>query len=116
MAAASDTLQKQLAVIEFLVCENETVGNILKRMQEVYVEDTVDHSTVRQLAQRSSGKGRHTNIGDCRAAAATAAADKIWLHNSEPEWSEITRILKERRNSKLGFRQEISWRQFSGFR
>jgi hypothetical protein len=37
------------AAIEFLVCENETAGNILKRMQKVYVEDTVDHSTVSQL-------------------------------------------------------------------
>lgn len=108
LATASDARQKQLA--EFLVSENETVGNIPKRMQKVYVEDTVDHSTVSQLAERTPGKGRHTKILNCSKAA---AGDKIWLHHSEPETKRqsmkwIMRILRGRRNSKLGFRQEKS--------
>jgi hypothetical protein len=42
MAAALDIRQKQRAVIEFLVCENDTVGNIHKRLQKVYGDDAVD--------------------------------------------------------------------------
>jgi hypothetical protein len=50
MAAATGARQTQLAAIDFLVCENEMVGHFLKRMQKAYVEDTVDHITVSQLA------------------------------------------------------------------
>ncbi|XP_021925029.1 putative uncharacterized protein FLJ37770 [Zootermopsis nevadensis] len=57
-------LRKQRAVIEFLVCENETVGNIHKRLQKVYGEDTVDRRTVSHWAQRTSGKGGHADIRD----------------------------------------------------
>ncbi|KAJ4450334.1 hypothetical protein ANN_01754 [Periplaneta americana] len=40
-------LQKQRAVIEFLCCENETVGNIHKRLKKVYGDAAVDYSTVK---------------------------------------------------------------------
>jgi hypothetical protein len=36
MAAVLDVHQKQRAVIEFLVCENETVEKIHKPLQKVY--------------------------------------------------------------------------------
>jgi hypothetical protein len=35
MAAVREVRQKQRAVIEFLLCENETVGKIHKRLQKV---------------------------------------------------------------------------------
>jgi hypothetical protein len=44
MAAALDVRQKQRAVTEFLCCENETVGNIQKRLKNVYAVDAVDRS------------------------------------------------------------------------
>ncbi|XP_021922427.1 putative uncharacterized protein FLJ37770 [Zootermopsis nevadensis] len=59
-----DVRQKQRAVIEFLVCENEAMGNIHKRLQKVYGEETVDRSKVCRWAQRTSGKGGHANICD----------------------------------------------------
>jgi hypothetical protein len=64
MAAVRDIHQKQHAVIEFLVSEYKMVGNIHKRLQKVYGEDTIDHSTVCCWAQRTSGKGEHANISD----------------------------------------------------
>jgi hypothetical protein len=56
MAAAHDIHQKQRAVIEFVVCENETVGNIHKRLQKVYGNDAVDRSTVGRWAKQLFGK------------------------------------------------------------
>jgi hypothetical protein len=64
MAAALDVRQKQLAVIEFLCCENETVGNIYKILKNVYGDDADDHSTVSWWARRSSGENGHANIWD----------------------------------------------------
>jgi hypothetical protein len=45
MAAVLNVCKKQRAVIEFLCCENETVGNIHKRLKNVYEDDAVDHGT-----------------------------------------------------------------------
>ena len=42
MAAPMDMHMKQRAVIEFLVLEKETVGNIHKRLQNVYGNSAVD--------------------------------------------------------------------------
>lgn len=64
MAAALHVRQKQRAVIEFLCCENETVGNIHKRLKRVYGDDAVDRSTVSRWAQRVSGENGHANIQD----------------------------------------------------
>ena len=52
MAATLDIRQKQHAVIEFLCCENETVGNIHKRLKRVYGAAAVDRSTVSRWASR----------------------------------------------------------------
>jgi hypothetical protein len=38
MAVVCDIPQKQQAVTEFPVCENENVGNILKQVQKAYRE------------------------------------------------------------------------------
>jgi hypothetical protein len=46
MAPVSDTRYKQRAVIEFLVGEKESVGNIHKRLCAVYGSFAVDRSTV----------------------------------------------------------------------
>lgn len=52
MASASDIRHKQRAVIEFLVAEEETVGNIHKRLCKVYGTSAVDRSTVGRWARR----------------------------------------------------------------
>jgi hypothetical protein len=49
MAAGLDVHQKHRAVIKFFCCENETVGNIDKRLKNVYGDDAIDCSTVSQL-------------------------------------------------------------------
>jgi hypothetical protein len=64
MAAAVDVHQKQCAVIEFLCCENETVGNIHKRLKNVHGDGAVDRSTVSRWARRLSGESGHANIRD----------------------------------------------------
>jgi hypothetical protein len=46
MAPVSDTRYKQRAVIEFLVAEKESVGNIHKRLCDVYGSCAVYRSTV----------------------------------------------------------------------
>jgi hypothetical protein len=38
--------EEQRAVIKFLCCGNETVGNIHKRLKNVHGDDAVDRSTV----------------------------------------------------------------------
>ena len=57
MAPVSDTRYKQRAVIEFLVAERESVGNIHKRLCAVYGSCAVDRSTVGRLVQRVKALG-----------------------------------------------------------
>jgi transposase len=62
MAAVLDVRQKQRGLIEFLCCENETVGNIHKRLKNVQGGDAVGRSTVSRWARRLSGESGHANI------------------------------------------------------
>ncbi|PNF30228.1 hypothetical protein B7P43_G02536 [Cryptotermes secundus] len=55
---------RQRAVIEFLCCGNETVGNLHKRLKNVCGDEAVDRSSVGRWARRLSGEGGHTNIRD----------------------------------------------------
>ncbi|PSN35826.1 hypothetical protein C0J52_22744 [Blattella germanica] len=64
MAATLDIRQKQRAVIEFLCCENESVGNIHKRLKRVYGAAAVDRSTVNRWASRLRDERGHANIRD----------------------------------------------------
>jgi len=57
MASVSDTRYKQRAVIEFLVAEKESVGNIHKRLCVVYGSCAVDWSTVVRWVQRVNASG-----------------------------------------------------------
>ena len=52
MAAHLKLRQNQTAVIEFLVAEGETLVNILRRLQNVYMENTLDCSNVRRWVSR----------------------------------------------------------------
>jgi len=52
MAFVSDTHYKQQPVIEFLVAEKESVGNIHKQLCGVYGSCAVDRSTVGCWVQR----------------------------------------------------------------
>ncbi|KAJ4438731.1 hypothetical protein ANN_14680 [Periplaneta americana] len=54
MAAVLNIRQKQCVVIEFLCCENETVGNIHKRLKKVYGDAAVDRSMVGWWASRGA--------------------------------------------------------------
>ena len=58
MAPVSDTCYKQRAVIEFLVAEKESVGNIHKRLCAVYGSCAVDRSTVGRWVRRVKASGR----------------------------------------------------------
>jgi hypothetical protein len=51
MASVPDTRYKQRAVVEFLVAEKESVGNIHKRLCAVYGSCAVDRSTVGRWVQ-----------------------------------------------------------------
>ncbi|PSN49523.1 hypothetical protein C0J52_24760 [Blattella germanica] len=62
MAATIDIRQKQRAVIEFLCCENETVGNIHKWLKRVYGAAAVDRSTVSRWESRLRDERGHANI------------------------------------------------------
>jgi hypothetical protein len=63
VAAVHDIPQKQRAVTEFLVCENENAGNILKQVQKEYRQNTVNQSIVSRWTQKTSGEeGGHANI------------------------------------------------------
>ncbi|PSN51230.1 hypothetical protein C0J52_10543 [Blattella germanica] len=64
MAATLYIRQKQRAVIEFLCCEDETVGNIHKRLKRVYGAAAVDRSTVNRWASRLRDERGHANIRD----------------------------------------------------
>jgi hypothetical protein len=61
MASVSDTRYKQRAVIEFLVAEKESVGNIHKWLCAGYGSCAVDRNTVGHWVQRvnasESGEG-----------------------------------------------------------
>jgi hypothetical protein len=62
MAAPTDIRQKQCAVIEFLVCEKETVGNIHKQLQKVYGDYAVNCSTVGRWAKWLSAEAALVNL------------------------------------------------------
>jgi hypothetical protein len=64
MAAIRDLRQKQRAVIGFLVCVNEIAGNVQKRFQNVYGEDTAACSTFSRWTVRTPGKCGHGDIRD----------------------------------------------------
>jgi hypothetical protein len=70
MASDSEARHKQRAVIEFLMAEEETVGNIHKSLKNVYGYCTVNRSTVGCWAKcvRSSERG-NTNLDDGHAVA-----------------------------------------------
>jgi hypothetical protein len=57
MAFLSDTRYKQQAVIEFLVVEKESMGNIHKRLCAVYGIYAVDRSTVGRWVQSVKASG-----------------------------------------------------------
>jgi histone-lysine N-methyltransferase SETMAR len=59
-----DVRMKQRAVIEFLVLEKETVGNIHKRLQNVYGNSAVDRSTVGRWVKRTSEEHGHADLDD----------------------------------------------------
>jgi hypothetical protein len=46
MESVKDVCYKQCAVIEFLVAENESMGNMHRRLCNVYRSATVDRSSV----------------------------------------------------------------------
>jgi len=77
MASVSDTRYKQRAVIEFLVAEQESVGNIHKWLCALYGSCAVDRSTVGRWVQRvkASGSGEtelHDRLRSGRPATATS--------------------------------------------
>jgi len=57
MAFVSDTHHKQQAVIEFLVVEKESVGNIHKQLCAVHGSCAVDRSAVGCWVQRVEASG-----------------------------------------------------------
>ena len=57
MASVYDTHYKQRAVIEFLVAEKESMGNIHKRLCAVYGSCAVNRSTVVRWVQRVKASG-----------------------------------------------------------
>ena len=52
MAGPMDICLKQKAVIEFLVCEEETPLNIHKQLKNVFKDDILDYSNVRRWVKR----------------------------------------------------------------
>jgi len=73
----SDTRYKQRAVIEFVVAEKESVGNIHKRLCTVCGSCAVNRSTVGRWVQRvkASGSGEtelHDRLQSGRPATATS--------------------------------------------
>jgi transposase len=57
MVSVSDKRYKQRTVIEFLVAEKESVGNIHKRLCAVDGSCVVDRSTVARWVQRVKASG-----------------------------------------------------------
>jgi len=77
MGSVSDTCYKQRAVIEFLVAEKESVGNIHKQLCAVYGSCALNRSTVGHWVQRvkASGSGEtelHDRPRSGRPATATS--------------------------------------------
>jgi hypothetical protein len=79
MAPVSDTRYKQRAVIEFLVAEKETVGNIHKRLCAVHGSCAVDRRTVGRWIQRvKASESGETELHDrprSRRPATTTISD-----------------------------------------
>ena len=72
MGSVSDTHYKQRAVIEFLVAEKESVGNIHKWFCFVYGSCAVDRSTIGCWFQRSGETELHDRPWSGRPATATS--------------------------------------------
>jgi transposase len=77
MASVCDTCYKQRAVIEFIVAEKESVGDIHKQLCAVYGSCAVDRSTIGRWVQRfkASGSGEmelHGRLRSGRPATATS--------------------------------------------
>jgi hypothetical protein len=64
MAAPTDVCQKQCAIIEILVCEKETPGNIHKQLQGVHGNYAVDRSSVGHWAKWISAEAAHADLHD----------------------------------------------------
>jgi hypothetical protein len=65
MASASEASHKQRAVIEFLPAEEETAGNIHKRLKSVYGVCTVDRNTNGRWVKRvRSSESGNANLDD----------------------------------------------------
>jgi hypothetical protein len=66
MASVSDTCYKQRAVIEFLVMEKESVGNIHKQLCAVYRSCAVNSSTAGRWVQtvKASGSGQRDSCSE----------------------------------------------------
>jgi hypothetical protein len=77
MASVSDTRYKQRAVIEFLLAEKESVGNIHKRLCAVYGSCAVDRSTVARWVQRVNASG---------SGETEIRAVRTWLCEQETSW------------------------------
>jgi hypothetical protein len=99
MAAVLDLRQKQRAVTEYLVCENETVGNIRKPLQKVYGDDAMDRSTVGRCAKLLSGKSGHADIDDL-------------LHSGRPQ-SAHTDTIVESVNNMIVADRRVTVKQLS---
>jgi hypothetical protein len=54
-----------MLLIEFLVCENDTVGNIHKQLLKVYGDHAVDRSTVGHWDKWVFVEGAHANLHNC---------------------------------------------------
>ena len=72
MTPVSDACYKQRAVIEFLVAEKESVGNIHKWFCAVYGSCAVDRSAVGSWVQRSGETELHDRPWSGRPATATS--------------------------------------------
>jgi hypothetical protein len=73
----SDTRYKKRAVIEFLVVEKETVGNIHNRLCDEYGSCTVDRSTVGRWVQRVKALG---------SGETEIRAVRTWVREQETNW------------------------------
>jgi hypothetical protein len=88
MASVSVTRSKQRAVIEFLVAQKESVGNIHRRLCAVYGSCAVDISIFGRWVQR--GKASGSGETEIRAVS-------TWLREQETNWyREGTHVLVSR--------------------
>jgi hypothetical protein len=77
MASVSDTCYKQQAVLEFLVAEKESVGNIHNWLCVVYGSCAVDRSTIGRWVLRVKASG---------SGGMEIRAVRTWLHEQETSW------------------------------